>query len=144
MFPFFLLSSLFTFGHKLPIIGGLIKRMSIWYGKTTIWTLLVLFRKMFIILNALIGIYAVTKITGFSGDNIIAGVSGMGYTYIEMLTNFVKKLFNFIYDIFDTKVVPKPPENPTWKFWGPKENTWYGNTMTDTFSNVSKLANTLL
>ena len=144
MFPFFLLSSLFTFGHKLPIIGGLIKRMSAWYGKTTIWTLLVLFRKIFIILNALIGLYAVTKITGFSTDNIIAGVSGMGYTYIEMLTNFVKKLFNFIYDIFDTKVVPKPPENPTWKFWGPKENTWYGNTMTDTFSNVSKLANTLL
>ena len=26
MFPFFLLSSLFTFGHKLPIIGGLIKK----------------------------------------------------------------------------------------------------------------------
>jgi hypothetical protein len=114
---------------------------------------------MFIVFNALIGVYTVFKVTGFSTDNLFAGFYGVGYTYIEMLTNFTKRLFKWFVELFDYKVVPNvpnnptnpswkpwsnnnPPGGPTWKWWGPKENTWYTRPMhgNEPFGNVFDIA----
>ena len=42
----FIISSILSYGHKIPIIGKLINKLSTWYGKTTIWMLLIYFRNM--------------------------------------------------------------------------------------------------
>lgn len=137
-----LLGTLLTYGHKLPIIGKIIRRISIIYARTTIWKLLVKLRKAFIVMNAIIGIYLLIHITGFNQDNIIGGISGIGYAYIDMITSFFKKLFTWIFDLFDTKIVPKPPAdiNNGWKWWGPKENTWAASPMNDPFKAMLDLS----
>jgi hypothetical protein len=152
---FWIVSTLLTYGHKIPIISKIIKGLSLWYGRTTWWKILVQMRKVFIIFNALIGVYTVFKVTGFSTDNLFAGFYGVGYTYVEMLTSFTKRLFNWFVELFDYKVVPNVPNNPTnpswkpwtsnntsWKWWGPKENTWYTRPMhgNEPFGNVFDLA----
>ena len=57
---------------KIPLVSKIIS----WYAKTSWWKLtfriLTRVRKAFIIFNALIAIYALIDITGFSTDNIIA------------------------------------------------------------------------
>ena len=67
----FAVTSLLSYGHKLPLVSKLIKLLSVWYGRTNWWKLLVNLRKAFVILNALIGVYATYKLTGFSPNNII-------------------------------------------------------------------------
>jgi hypothetical protein len=126
---YWIISTLLTYGHKIPIISKIIKGLSLWYGRTTWWKILVQMRKVFIVLNAIIGVITVFKITGFSTDNLLAGFYGIGYTYVEMLGSFIKRLFTWFVELFDHKIVPNPPTNPNTpsssilKWWAPKENT---------------------
>jgi hypothetical protein len=53
----------------------------------------------------------VIKTTGFSFDNILAGLAGIGHNYLEIITNFTKKLFFWFVELFDHKIIPNVP-NP--------------------------------
>ena len=79
--------------------------------------MLVTLRKGFITFNALIGMYMVYKTTGYNTDNFISCFYTMGHTYGEIFLNFNKRLFTWIYDLFDHKRVPNvsgnPPSNPS-------------------------------
>ena len=117
----FIISTLLTYANKIPFIGKFTSYIAKKYAQTTWLILFIKLRKLFIIFNAIIGVITVFKITGYSSDNWIAGFYGLGYTYVEMLSSFVKRIFNFIFDYFDHKVVPKFPDNPpsnnnNWKF----------------------------
>lgn len=112
MFLLWVISGVLAYAHKIPFIGKIITLLSFWYGKTTIWKILVKVRKLFIVFNALIGVFMVYKTIGFGPDNILAGFVGMGHTYLEIFVNFNKRLFNWIFDIFDYKVVPNVPNTP--------------------------------
>jgi hypothetical protein len=109
MFWLYIITGVLSYAHKLPYIREVIGLLSLWYGKTTIWKILIKVRRIFIVFNALIGVMLVFKTTGFSSDNILAGFTGMGYTYIEILTNFTKRLFHWFVELFDHKVVPNVP-----------------------------------
>ena len=54
----FALTSLIAYAHKIPGVSRLTNILSLWYGRTTWWQILVQIRKAFIVLNALIGLYA--------------------------------------------------------------------------------------
>lgn len=125
MFMLWLITIILSYAHKIPFIGRIITLLSMYYGRTTIWKILIKLRKLFILFNSVIGVYLVFKTTGFSFDNILAGFAGMGHTYLEILINFTKRLFNWIFDLFDYKVVPNVPGGSTgnktlWsnKLWG--------------------------
>jgi len=50
----------------------------------------------------------------------------MGHSYLEIFINFNKKLFNWLFDLFDYKVVPNLPNNSSgsswnWKWWDQKK-----------------------
>ena len=127
----FIISSILSYGHKIPIIGKFINKLSTWYGKTTIWMLLIYLRKLIVIFHAILGVYGIIAISGFSYDNIIAGFMSLGATYMEVLTNMVYKLYNFLFNLFDNKLIPNVPTNSSgsgW-WWGPKQNTWFGKSM---------------
>jgi len=51
----------------------------------------------------------VFKTTGFSYDNVLAGFAGMGHSYLEIFTNFTKRLFHWFVELFDHKVIPNVP-----------------------------------
>ena len=89
-----LFTAVLSYAHKIPYIKYIISTLSIMYGRTTIWKVLIKIRKGFIIFNAIIGVYMVFKTVGFSYDNILAGFVGMGHSYLEIFTNFTKKLFH--------------------------------------------------
>jgi hypothetical protein len=57
----YIITGVLGYAHKIPIIGKLITIAGLWYGKTTIWKILVKLRKIFIVLNAIIGVYMVFK-----------------------------------------------------------------------------------
>lgn len=124
-FMLFLITGILGYAHKIPLIRNILSILSLWYGKTTIWKILVKIRKIFIIFNSIIGVYLVYKTTGFSSDNILAGFAGMGHTYLEILINFTKRLFNWFFELFDYKVVPNVPNTPNLPksggmFWNPE------------------------
>ena len=119
----FALTSLIAYAHKLPGVSKLTNLLSLWYGRTTWWQMLIYIRKGFIVLNALIGVYATMKITGFSSNNLFAGFMAIGHSYFEMLYYGTKRLFGWIYSFFDNWIFPKPPSEPSWKVW-----SWGGNT----------------
>lgn len=70
---------------KYLVWSKIISLLKIWCGRMTWWSLLVTIRKGFVILNALIGVYATFKMTGFSTDNLFGGFIAVGHTYLEML-----------------------------------------------------------
>jgi hypothetical protein len=109
MFTLWLITGVLSYAHKIPYIGRIITLLSLWYGRTTWWKLLLKLRRMFVTFNAIIGVYMVFKLTGFSTDNLLAGFAGMGQTYIEILMNFSKRLFHWFFELFDHKVVPNFP-----------------------------------
>lgn len=108
----YIITIVLSYAHKLPYIGRIITLLSLWYGRTTWWKILVKIRKVFIVFNALIGVLLVFKTTGFSSDNIFAGIAGMGHTYLEIFYNFTKRLFYWFVELFDHKIVPNVPNNP--------------------------------
>jgi len=112
MLLLYILSGIIAYAHKIPFLGRIITILSLWYGKTTIWQILVKIRKGFIIFNALIGVIMVLHTIGFSTDNILAGFIGMGHEYVQILYNFTSRLFNWFFDLFDHKVVPNVPSEP--------------------------------
>lgn len=111
MFYLWLITGVLSYAQKIPFIGRIVPLLGLWYGKTTWWKILVKLRKMFVIFNAIIGVLMVYKTVGFSSDNILAGFSAMGYTYIEMLMNLTKRMFNWFVELFDHKIVPNVPNN---------------------------------
>jgi hypothetical protein len=126
------LSWLLLFINKLPIISKIHKLLKIYYGRTTLWMILVYTRKIFIIINAIIGVYAVFSMSGFGYENLLSGFVGMGYNYIEIILNFTKRLFNWFFDLFDYKVVPNLPKNNYKPSWGPLSGPgWYSKPMVD-------------
>ena len=112
MIPMWAISTILTYAHKIPGLSKIIGTLAKWYGRTTIWKLLVSLRKLFIIFNAILGVLAVFTITGFSTDNIIGGFYGVGVYYFEMLGSFIKRLFTWFFDFFDYRIVPNVPDNP--------------------------------
>jgi hypothetical protein len=113
MFWLYIITGVLSYAHKLPYIRKLISLLALWYGRTTWWKILIKIRRIFIMINAMIGLMIVIKTTGFSTDNIFAGISAMGYTYLELLFNFTKRLFNWFVELFDHKIVPNVPGTPS-------------------------------
>ena len=81
-------------GKRLPLLGMIGKILYYFLGKTSIWSLLVLSRKAFITLNALIGVFFVFKLTGIDITTILQNYSFLGNTYLELLQGLVKNSFN--------------------------------------------------
>lgn len=94
MFMLWVVTAVLSYAHKIPFIKQIISVLSLWYGRTTIWKVLIKLRKMFIIFNAIIGIFMVYKTVGFNHENLLAGFSGMGHSYLEIFVNFNKRLFH--------------------------------------------------
>lgn len=147
----FLFTGLITYGHKLSFISKVITLLAAWYGRTTWWKLLIKVRKLFVIFNALIGVYMVFKTVGFNTDNILAGFTALGHQYFEILTSFTKRLFNWFFDLFDHKVVPNPSSKPSIPFnkggfsiYHPFNNLgWYTKPMnSDPLTKIMELAKT--
>src|SRR6187402_1580945 len=90
--------------NRLPFVGRFAAFLSKTYGKTSIWKILVLTRKVFILCNALIGLWLVYDITGVSQGSFVAGFAGLGNTYAEIFWSFSRRVFNFIFDFFDHKI----------------------------------------
>src|SRR5437868_12021919 len=67
-----LISGILVLGNKIPIIKKIVSLLIIYYGKTSIWKILLISRKIFIIINAIIGVFTVFKITGLGGESILA------------------------------------------------------------------------
>jgi len=114
MFVLWIITGVLSYAHKIPFIGRIITLLSLYYGRTTIWKILIRIRKLFVMFNAIIGVFIVFKTTGFSYDNVLAGFAGMGHTYLEIFINFTKRLFNWFFELFDYKIVPggNPPKTP--------------------------------
>jgi hypothetical protein len=119
MFLLWLITAVYSYAHKIPFIGKIITLASFYYGRTTIWKVLVKLRKLIVTFNAVIGVYMVFKTTGFSTDNILAGFAGMGNTYLEIFINFTKRLFHWFFDLFDHKIVPNILNNKPNNGWFP-------------------------
>jgi hypothetical protein len=124
MFYLWLITGILGYASKLPLIGKIITLFGIWYGKTTWWKLLIKVRKLFVIFNALLGVLVVFNTVGFSYENILAGFVGMGHTYLEIFISFTKRLYTYIYELIDNKVVPNIGNSPVvgpssgGKIWG--------------------------
>ena len=116
-FSLYLLTGILGYAHKIPFIGRIIAILGVWYGKTTIWKILIKIRKTFIVFNAIIGVFMVFKSVGFSTDNLLIGFTAMGETYIQALFGLVNRLFHWFVELFDHKVVPNVP--------GDSGGTWF-------------------
>ena len=116
-FSLYLLTGILGYAHKIPFIGRVIAIAAAWYGKTTIWKILVKIRKMFIVFNAIIGVYMVFKTVGFNTDNLLIGFTAMGEAYLQTLFGLINRLFHWFVELFDHKVVPNVP--------GDSGGTWF-------------------
>lgn len=108
----YIISSIIPFLNKIPYIKRLIGLIAAIYGRTTIWKIIVRIRKIFIIINSLIGIYLVFKTTGFSHESLYANFVALGNNYIEIFANITKRLFNWFLDLFGYDIVPNKPNTP--------------------------------
>jgi hypothetical protein len=111
MFYLWLITGILGYGRKIPIINKFISLLSLWYGRTTIWKILIKLRKLFVVFNALIGVIVVFKTTGFGVDTFWAHFSAMGTEYAIIFKNFVSRLFQWLFNLFDHKIVPNVPDN---------------------------------
>lgn len=109
MLHLWLITAILGYARKLPFISKIINMLSLWYGRTTWWQILGKLRKGFVICNALIGILIMFKAVGFSFDNILIGFMAMGHAYFEVLGNITNKIFNWLLNLFDHKIVPNVP-----------------------------------
>jgi hypothetical protein len=113
----YLITGIISYGHKIPYIGRIISIIAAMYARTTIMKILTKVRKIFIIFNALIGVYLVFKSVGFSTDNILVGFVAVGETYLQTLLSFTSKLFHWFVELFDHKIIPNVP--------GDNGGTWF-------------------
>jgi len=132
MLVLYLISGIIAYAHKIPFLGKIIALISFYYGKTTWWKILVKIRKAFIIFNALIGIYVVIKTTGFGVDTFYANFIALGENYLNIFYNFTKRIFNWIFDLFDHKIVPNVPNEPK----NPKSFTGWNNSNTSSIIDI--------
>lgn len=106
-------SGVIFLANKIPMIKGIIGMLSLWYGRTTRWKMLyrifILSRKLFIIFNALIGMYVVFKLSGFQVGLMWSFLGVMGHTYMELLYGFAKRLFEWFLDFLGYDIGPKKP-----------------------------------
>ena len=105
------------FAKRLPILGLLGRILKHYLGKTSIWSLLVLSRKAFITMNAIIGVFFVFKLTGIDITTILQNYSFLGNTYLELLQGLIKNSFNWIFELLDLKIVPQDKPGGSW--WNP-------------------------
>lgn len=121
-----LISTIFSYAHKIPILSKILKKITIWYGRTTWLKLILKIRKWFVYLNALILIIALAKLVNFSSDNIIAGCYSIGVSYLQLLKSNITLLWDFFCNILD-RIIPRPPSPPSkpsisegaWRFIDP-------------------------
>lgn len=125
----YLFSWIAFLANKLPFTSKLTSMLKLYYGRTSIWRMLVLARKAFIVFNAIIGVIAVLKLTGMSYGSFLSNFVMMGTTYVDLFQSFIRKLFNWIFDLFDYKVVPNVPNNNISWWPGSKAQTWYKSPM---------------
>ena len=97
----YLLSIVVYIFKNMPFTSKLIAGAGMIYGKARVLKLLAIFRKLFVVFNAIIGVMTVYKMTGVLDGSVIAGITGLGNTYIEIFSNFTKKVFNWFFDLFD-------------------------------------------
>ncbi len=124
-FYLWLITGVLGYSNKIPIVRNIISILSIWYGRTTWWSILVKVRKAFVTFNAIIGMYMVYKTTGFGFDNFLASFVAIGETYVDIFVNFNKRIFNWLYNLFNSKVVPNVPNNPPSSL---NPTTWFNGT----------------
>jgi hypothetical protein len=133
MFYLWLITGILGYVHKIPFISRIISILSVFYGRTTFWKMLVFLRKLFIMFNAVIGMFLVFKTTGFGYDTFLANFVALGNSYLEIFVNFSRRVFQWIVEMLDYKVVPNVPGSggdlPKFKLtnpWG-----WYTKPMHD-------------
>jgi hypothetical protein len=132
----FIITTLITYAHKIPFVSRIIKLLSLWYGRTTWWKMLISIRKIFIIINAIIGVFTVFAITGFNMDNIVASIYALGASYVESLGTLAQILYKWFRNKLDDNIPnipdipnnPKNPidntQNPTGYEWGKHKGKW--------------------
>ena len=65
---------------------------------------------------------------------VLYGEPGMGQSYIEIFSNYTKRVFDWLLDLFDHKVVPKVPSDSDSSF---KPSIFGGNSNTSSGSGPS-------
>jgi len=127
-FTYLYFLSLFAFlFKKLPLTSRITTSLYNAYGKTSFWSLLVLSRKAFVIFNALLGMYAVVKASGAfliasatTGINsYISSLTAVGKTYANIIWNSTKDVLNWAINLFNYKLIPNEPKNPSNHTYGP-------------------------
>lgn len=117
---FYLLSWVGFIFSKLPFLSKFSKPIKFILGKTVFWTFLVYCRKAFIVMNAIIGIWLMFKITGWNQGSFFMSAAAIGGSYMEFFVSFVYKAYNWLFNLLDNKVVPNIPNN--WS--GSQFNGW--------------------
>ena len=123
----FMITGLLGYISKLPFIGKVLSVLGFYYRKSTFLQILIKIRKIFVVFNALIGVYLVFKSVGFSTDNLIIGFTAVGESYFTMLGSMVKRLFCWFVELFDHKIVPNVP--------GDNGGTWFSKPKVPTTNN---------
>jgi hypothetical protein len=136
--------------NRIPMIRYLIGLLSLWYGRTTWWKILVrilsISRKTFVVFNALIGIYVVYSLCGFEVGLMFSHFATMGHTYLEIFSGFTKRIFEWFLDILGYDIGPNKPNIPSGhvkRFWNigdipkmPDYNYGNGNSLRDTYKSL--------
>lgn len=136
----YVLSWILFLANKLPFLAKIAGLLRLYYGRTSFWRMIIIARKLFIVLNAIIGVYAVLKLTGMQYGSFMANFVGIGTSYIDIFTNLIKRLFNWFFDLFDYKVIPNNNSGtPKWWEMGPQWYRWYTNPMTN--NGIMDIAN---
>jgi hypothetical protein len=84
---------------------------------------MVLLRKGFITLlkHAVIGIWLMFKVTGWNEGSFFMSAAAIGSSYMEFFVTFIYKAYDWLYSLFDNKIVPNIPNN-NWN--GSQFNGW--------------------
>jgi hypothetical protein len=91
--------------------------------------------------------YVVYKTTGFGVDSFWVNFIALGEKYVDIFVNFNKTLFNWIFELFDYKIVPggNPPKSPNngglWRPWLGTDNIVraYNPDIANITSNINEL-----
>lgn len=123
----YLLSWILFIANKIPILSRITTLLKLYYGKTSIWRILVWSRKAFVVFNAFLGVISVYTMIG-SPESILASMGMIGTSYMELFGNSVRWIFDKFLGLFDTKIVPKAPTYPGGPWSGPG---WFTKPVTD-------------
>jgi hypothetical protein len=117
----YLVTGVLAYATKIPLLRNLISLLGLYYGKTTIWKFLSGLRKVFIVINAIIGVFIVFKTAGFSTENLLVGWLAVGETYLQTLGGLAGRLFKWFAELLDHKIVPNIP--------GDSGGSWYNKPL---------------